>query len=42
MNPTKNISELTLKELNSLKETLTILGRQDIIKEVEKEIKRRK
>ena len=37
----KNITDLTLDDLLSLKDTLTLLKRNEMLKEVKQEIKRR-
>ena len=39
---TKEIYDLTMEELKSLESTLTLLKREEMLKEIKKEIKRRK
>lgn len=41
MNPTKEIYDLSINELKSLESTFKMLGRKEMLKEVEKEIERR-
>lgn len=41
MNPKKDVKDLTINELNSLRDTLKMFNRIDMLNEVEKEISRR-